>query len=127
MIALGASMGLTVSSGYRPGDTGSLHSLGIAVDMVGNPQQMAAFYMAALKRYRYIEELFYDPLGGIDKNISIGAIGGHSDHVHIALLCDSIGPGDINGEAEAKLPHDPHGVTPGTFGEPEFRLVPYDG
>lgn len=29
-------------------------------------------------------ELFYDPLGGIKRGQRIGAIGGHSDHVHVA-------------------------------------------
>ena len=29
-------------------------------------------------------ELFYDPQGGWKKGQSIGAIGGHSDHVHVA-------------------------------------------
>ena len=32
-----------------------------------------------------INELFYDPLGGIKHDKQIGAIGHHSDHVHIAL------------------------------------------
>jgi hypothetical protein len=32
-----------------------------------------------------INELFYDPLGGIKMNQGIGAIGGHSDHVHVSL------------------------------------------
>lgn len=30
-----------------------------------------------------VEELFYDPLGGWDNGKSIGAIGGHLDHVHV--------------------------------------------
>lgn len=32
-----------------------------------------------------INELFYDPLGGIKNNHGIGAIGGHEDHVHMSL------------------------------------------
>jgi hypothetical protein len=32
-----------------------------------------------------INELFYDPLGGIKHDHSIGAIGGHTNHVHVAL------------------------------------------
>lgn len=32
-----------------------------------------------------LAELFYDPLGGIKHSREIGAIGGHGDHVHIAL------------------------------------------
>jgi hypothetical protein len=31
-----------------------------------------------------LEEFFYDPLGGWDKGVNIGAIGGHGDHAHIA-------------------------------------------
>ena len=30
-------------------------------------------------------ELFYDPIGGIKNGKQIGAIGGHSDHVHVAF------------------------------------------
>jgi hypothetical protein len=30
-----------------------------------------------------LAELFYDPMGGWDNGKQIGAIGGHSDHVHI--------------------------------------------
>jgi hypothetical protein len=125
-IALGASLGLTVSSALRPGDTDSLHSLGLAVDLTGTPEQMAGFYRAALRRYRYIEELFYDPLGGIDKNIQIGAIGGHTDHVHIALLGDPLGPGETEGEPAADLPHDPHAVAPLASQSPDIHLVPYE-
>lgn len=29
-------------------------------------------------------ELFYDPLGGVKRGQKIGAVGGHSDHVHVA-------------------------------------------
>ena len=29
-------------------------------------------------------EMFYDPIGGVKHGQNIGAIGGHSDHVHIA-------------------------------------------
>lgn len=32
-----------------------------------------------------VNELFYDPLGGWDSGSSIGAIGNHDDHVHVAL------------------------------------------
>jgi hypothetical protein len=32
-----------------------------------------------------ITELFYDPIGGIKNGASIGAIGGHSDHVHASM------------------------------------------
>ena len=29
-------------------------------------------------------ELFYDPMGGMKHGRNIGAIGGHSNHVHVA-------------------------------------------
>lgn len=35
-------------------------------------------------------ELFYDPLGGWDEGTSIGAIGGHDTHVHVAAEPDLI-------------------------------------
>jgi hypothetical protein len=64
----------------------SWHYKGRAADVAGAPAQMAAFFNAALDRYgRNLLELFYDPLGGIKNGKRIGAIGGHSDHVHIAL------------------------------------------
>jgi uncharacterized membrane protein len=43
---------------------------------------MAAFYSEFVGTAP--TELFYDPLGGIKHGQSIGAIGGHMDHVHIA-------------------------------------------
>ena len=83
---MGERMGLVVSSFLRPGDLDSFHSQGRAVDLSGSPQNMARFFRWALRRYgRGLTELFYDPLGGIDNGVSIGAIGGHSDHVHIAF------------------------------------------
>lgn len=120
-IALGQSMGLVLTSYYRPGDSDSLHSLGIAADLAGPPAAMAAFYRACLARYSYIEELFYDPIGGIDKNIPIGPIGDHSDHVHVALIGNEVGA-------------LPEGVGPivggGDGGAQVFapvKLVPWDG
>jgi hypothetical protein len=85
-IAMGERMGLNLSSFLRPGDLDSFHSQGRAADLAGSPAQMASFFRWALKRYgRRLTELFYDPLGGIDNGQSIGAIGGHTDHVHIAF------------------------------------------
>lgn len=72
-----------VTSALRPGDLDSLHSTGKAVDMVGD---MAQIYRALepAARANQLQELFYDPLGGWDNGKFIGAIGGHSDHVHAA-------------------------------------------
>ncbi len=84
-------MGLTVTS-----TTGGTHSptsfhyrhnhadgRGHAIDVAGDPAKMAAFY----RRYvnRGPRELFYDPLGGVKNGVQIGPIGGHWDHVHLAL------------------------------------------
>lgn len=84
-------MGLTVTS-----TTGGRHTatsnhyrhnhadgMGHAIDVAGSPQAMAAFY----RRYAGSNprELYYDPIGGIKHGQQIGAIGGHSDHVHLAL------------------------------------------
>lgn len=77
-------MGLTITSTtggqHAPG---SYHYAGRAVDVAGSPSAMARFY-------RYFQnknptELFHDPLGGIKHGQSIGAIGGHGSHVHIAF------------------------------------------
>lgn len=60
----------------------SYHYLGRAFDAAGSAAQMSQFYreMAGTNP----TELFYDPMGGIKHGRSIGAIGGHGDHVHIA-------------------------------------------
>jgi TP901 family phage tail tape measure protein len=47
---------------------------------------MMALAKKVLARYgSRLLELFYDPLGGWDNGVSIGAIGGHTDHVHVAF------------------------------------------
>jgi len=40
----------------------------------------------SMARAPMIEELFYDPLGGWADGSSIGPIGGHGSHVHVALI-----------------------------------------
>jgi phage-related protein len=86
-MALARSMGLQITSttgGQHAAN--SWHYKGRAADVAGTPAQMAAFYKAALGRYDgKLLELFYDPVGAIKNGQSIPAIGGHSDHVHIAL------------------------------------------
>ncbi len=121
-IQLAQRMGLVVTSttGGRHTPT-SWHYKGKAADVAGPPQLMAAFYDAALRRYSAIEELFYDPRGGIKKNRQIGPIGGHSDHVHIALLGDEIG--DL---PEATGPGPP-GAAAGPIIPESVELVPWDG
>ena len=82
-----AELGLTVTSEYR-NDPNSFHGQHRAIDVAGSASEMAAFFRAfePLARGRKgVRELFYDPLGGWDNFQKIPAIGGHSDHVHIAF------------------------------------------
>lgn len=77
-------MGLTVTS--TTGGThapGSYHYSGRAVDVAGPASVMAKYYRFMAQKNP--TELFYDPLGGIKHGQQIGAIGGHSDHVHVAF------------------------------------------
>jgi hypothetical protein len=88
--ALAREMGLSITSTTGGSHTpGSYHYKGRAIDVSngsGPTPQMAAYYRAIKRRYgSNITELFYDPLGGIKHGQEIGAIGGHSDHVHVAF------------------------------------------
>lgn len=100
-IELARKMGLDITSTtggkHAPG---SHHYSGKAVDVAGSPAQMSRFFDAALERYgKNMLELFYDPKGYYIKNGAKvgGAIGGHSDHVHIAL--NGQGPTSGGGDA----------------------------
>lgn len=76
-------LGLTVTS--TTGGKHAAHSYhyqGRAIDVAGDPKAMAQFYREM--KATNPTELFYDPLGGIKRGQEIGAIGGHSDHVHVA-------------------------------------------
>lgn len=77
-------MGLTVTSTtggvHAPG---SYHYQGRAVDVAGPASVMARYYRFMANKHP--TELFYDPIGGIKNGVNIGAIGGHSDHVHVAF------------------------------------------
>lgn len=86
-MALAQRMGLTITSTTGGSHTsGSYHYAGRAFDASGPAARMAAYYQAAKARWgRNITELFYDPLGGIDNGVEIGAIGGHGGHVHTAF------------------------------------------
>ena len=94
---LAANMGLHVGEGPGIGGgvpssghaTNSLHYSGLAYDISGSAEAMRAYFFAALQRFRgAINELFYDPIGYyIDEGNRVpGAIGGHSDHVHIGFF-----------------------------------------
>ncbi len=79
--ARGLGLRITSTTGGRHAPR-SYHYQGRAFDAAGSPSAMKQFYrdMAGTNP----TELFYDPAGGIKHGRSIGAIGGHSDHVHIA-------------------------------------------
>lgn len=49
-----------------------------------SPAQIGASVAGGNFKGKGINELFYDPLGGIKHDKQIGAIGGHGDHVHAA-------------------------------------------
>jgi len=88
---LARSLGLTVTSTTGGSHSaGSYHYQGLAIDVSnssGPTTEMASFYQQAKQRFDgRILELFYDPLGSVFNNVeSPEAIGGHSDHVHLAL------------------------------------------
>ena len=78
-------MGLTITStngGRHTRNSYHYRDGGRAFDAAGSRSQMRQFYreMAGTNP----TELFYDPEGGIKHGRSIGAIGGHGDHVHLA-------------------------------------------
>jgi len=60
----------------------SYHYKGRAFDAAGTPGQMRELYSEL--SHTNPTELFYDPMGGIKNGHQIGAIGGHSNHVHVA-------------------------------------------
>lgn len=94
---LAEKMGMGVSGGPGPGggipSSGhvgdSLHYSGLAYDVTGSAAQMRRYFLAAWKDFHgSINELFYDPMGYYyDQGQKVaGAIGGHSDHVHIGFF-----------------------------------------
>jgi hypothetical protein len=89
LLAFARQAGLTVTSttGGRHA-AGSFHYQGRAIDVAGSFDSMVQFFRDALATFgSSIRELFFDPMGFyVDNgNIVPGAIGGHSDHVHLAL------------------------------------------
>lgn len=79
-VQIGLVITATTNGKHAPG---SYHYLGRAIDVAGSHKKMSQFYwqMKKLKP----TELFYDPIGGVKYGQDIGAIGGHSDHVHVAF------------------------------------------
>lgn len=103
LLNLAAKYGLKVTSGYRdvatqarlyanrsgPGTVAapgkSYHNSGRAIDVDPNgTSDVIAYAQAHPSQFR---EFFYDPLGWYIKNGKVvkGSIGGHSDHIHIAV------------------------------------------
>lgn len=90
-LGLAEAMGLTLTSGYRPGavtkhgtpsDHGTFPSK--AIDVSGSSSLMAAFFRRLIGN-RGVRQAFYDPLGSIFGGALSGyREGGHSDHVHVA-------------------------------------------
>jgi hypothetical protein len=60
----------------------SYHYSGRAFDAAGSPAAMRQLYREVARRRP--TELFYDPMGGMKHGRSIGAIGGHRTHIHVA-------------------------------------------
>jgi TP901 family phage tail tape measure protein len=89
-IAIAASLGHGVSDLYRPG-AASFHNPSYspphqAVDLAPGSTQLAKALVRAFGS-KNILELFWDPMGRYIDNYAwqSGAIGGHSDHVHLAF------------------------------------------
>lgn len=88
-----ARFGLSVTSAGRTpernravgGAKRSYHLNRQALDISGEPQKMREFTTHLSNTYGpNLAELFHDPVGGWKQGKSIGAIGKHSDHVHVA-------------------------------------------
>jgi hypothetical protein len=91
-------MGLSMTSGYRPGDPG-WHGANRARDFsngTGPTPQMLQFAQMLASRYgRNLKELIYTPLGFSIKNgqqVAPYAQGSHYNHVHVAYNQGNIGP-----------------------------------
>ena len=78
--AIGLRITSTTGGRHAPN---SYHYKGRAIDVAGSASKMRQFYYDM--HGMHPTELFYDPVGGVKHGKDIGAIGGHSDHVHIAF------------------------------------------
>jgi hypothetical protein len=105
-LALARSMGLSLSSGYRPGavtssGNASLHSVGQAIDMVGSPFAMANYALAEAGRSG-IAEVIYSPVGWWHPGSGWGPVTDsqikrdHYSHVHVGARSGDgrVGVGD---------------------------------
>jgi len=101
--------GLTLSSAKRTpahnravgGRPGSMHVAGEGWDFTGAPESMRAFTEHLRDTYGpNLAELYHDPVGGWRGGQSVGAIGKHSNHVHVAAM-GSISPDALPDEGAA--------------------------
>lgn len=106
----------------------SLHYRGLAIDVSngsGPTPQMAAFFNAAKRAFQgHILELFYDPVGAVKNNAPIPPIGGHSDHVHIAIAPDAGGVGGGTSFADLASTDSSSSGASFTSDDGSVRLVP---
>lgn len=94
-LGLAQSMGLSLTSGYRPGSITSsgrpsLHGVGQAIDVAGSAAQMAAFARAVAGRPG-LAEVLYTPVGGWYPGSGWVGLSGkiaadHYDHVHVGTF-----------------------------------------
>lgn len=120
---IAGSFGLSMTSGYRPGDPG-YHGLNRARDYsnsFGPTPQMMAFARFMVANYgSVLRELIYSPLGfGIKDGRVVpnsfwgaGTVAGHYNHVHVAFKHGGIAPGGLAlvGEAGPELAMLPRGT-----------------
>lgn len=79
--ALAKKFDLQITSNKR-NEPGSFHHTGEAFDISGSAANMARLNKFLAETDPGARELFYDPGVNIDEGKRIGAIGGHTDHVH---------------------------------------------
>lgn len=81
MQELAEQFNLTITSNKR-NEPGSFHNTGEAFDFAGSAEDMRRFNEFVARTDPGARELFFDPGINIDEGQRIGAIGGHTDHVH---------------------------------------------
>lgn len=106
LLGFAGSQGITVTSttGGKHA-AGSYHYQGRAIDVDGGYGANRSFFLGAIDRFGVgaIKELFFDPMDYYIDNGAMrrGAIGGHRDHVHLALARGGIVTGQMLGDTGA--------------------------
>lgn len=104
---LGAGMGLSVTSGLRPGSvtsSGNLsyHAMGRALDLADGPPAMLAYARVVAARFgSRLKELIHTPLNFSIKDgrvVPPFAQADHIDHVHVAMQRGGVVPGQGSGD-----------------------------